>query len=174
MNSPKFKPPSLSFLDEEMEEEHEVLLNLCVSNSDVLAYFATQTEKSVRKGSIPGYIVINRGRIEGNTQLWNDYFSANPTFGEDKFGRRFRMRRPLFLRIVKAVKNHDNFFIVQKKDALGRLGLSTLQKITAVLRVLAYGTPADSTDEYLRIGESTTILCVKRFCRAIVKSIRST
>lgn len=44
-----------------------------------------------------------------------------------------------------------------------------MQKITSAFRVLAYGGPSDSIDENLRIGESTTIACVKRFCRAIVK-----
>ncbi|XP_024011309.1 uncharacterized protein LOC112086573 [Eutrema salsugineum] len=29
--------------------------------------------------------------------------------------------------------------------------------------------PADATDEYIKIGESTTIECMKRFCRAIVE-----
>lgn len=72
------------------------------------------------------------------------------------------MRRVLFLRIVDAVKNHDTYF-VQKRDGLGRLGLSTIQKVTSVFRILVYGGPADSTDEIARIGESTAILCVKRF-----------
>jgi len=35
--------------------------------------------------------------------------------------------------------------------------------------MLAYGAPADSTDEYVRIGETTAILCLKKICRAIVK-----
>ncbi|PKU76297.1 hypothetical protein MA16_Dca019526 [Dendrobium catenatum] len=35
--------------------------------------------------------------------------------------------------------------------------------------MLAYGLPADATNEYIRIGESTTIESVKRFCRAIVQ-----
>ncbi|KAK2648264.1 hypothetical protein Ddye_015753 [Dipteronia dyeriana] len=41
-------------------------------------------------------------------------------------------------------------------------------KITAVFRMLAYGCPADPTDEYFKIGESTTIESLKRFCRAVV------
>ena len=44
-----------------------------------------------------------------------------------------------------------------------------MQKITAVFRMLAYGLPADATDEYVKIGESTTIESMKRFCRAIVE-----
>ena len=56
-----------------------------------------------------------------------------------------------------------------KKDGVGKVGLSTLQKVTVAFRMLAYGSPADSTNEYIRIGESTAIMCLKRFCRAIVE-----
>ncbi|XP_033140542.1 putative nuclease HARBI1 [Brassica rapa] len=51
---------------------------------------------------------------------------------------------------------------------MGRLGLSSLQKVTAVFRMLAYGLSADATDEYVKIGESTAIESMKRFCRAII------
>ncbi|KAK3229557.1 hypothetical protein Dsin_001438 [Dipteronia sinensis] len=84
------------------------------------------------------------------------------------FRQRFRMGRSLFLRIVEKVEARDNYF-VQRRDSVGRLGLSALQKITAVFRMLAYGCPADATDEYIRIGESTTIESLKRFCRAVVE-----
>ncbi|KAG2270135.1 hypothetical protein Bca52824_064690 [Brassica carinata] len=77
------------------------------------------------------------------------------------------MSRRLFLHIVDAIKQHDNYFN-QQRDASGRLGLSTLQNVTAALRILAYGMPADATDEYIKIGKSTAIECMKRFCRAIV------
>ena len=39
------------------------------------------------------------------------------------------MSRTLYLRIVQAVEQHDNYF-EQKRDRVGRLGLSSLQKIT--------------------------------------------
>ncbi|XP_048601765.1 uncharacterized protein LOC125580750 [Brassica napus] len=84
------------------------------------------------------------------------------------FRRRYRMSRPLFLCIVDAVENHDNY-IKQRRDIIGRLGLPSLQKITVVFRMLAYGLPADTTDEYIKIGESTAIKSMKRFCRAIVE-----
>ncbi|KAL5549771.1 hypothetical protein UlMin_005002 [Ulmus minor] len=35
--------------------------------------------------------------------------------------------------------------------------------------MLAYGLPADATDEYIKIGESTTIESLKRFCRVVVE-----
>ncbi|XP_073153369.1 protein ANTAGONIST OF LIKE HETEROCHROMATIN PROTEIN 1-like [Henckelia pumila] len=69
---------------------------------------------------------------------------------------------------MESVEKHDNYFF-QKVDGLGRPGLSPHQKITAALRILAYGTSADSTDEYIKIGESTAIESLKRFCRAMVE-----
>ena len=35
--------------------------------------------------------------------------------------------------------------------------------------MLAYGMFADSLDEYVRIGETTTIECVKQFCQGVVE-----
>ena len=35
--------------------------------------------------------------------------------------------------------------------------------------MLTYGLPADATDEYIKIRESTTIESLKRFCRAVVE-----
>ena len=77
------------------------------------------------------------------------------------------MCKSFFLRIQSAVEAHDPYFI-QKRDAIGCLGLSSLQKITAALRMLAYGFAADYVDEYVRIGESTAIESLKRFVKAIV------
>jgi hypothetical protein len=37
------------------------------------------------------------------------------------------------------------------------------------MRVIAYGIPADYTDEYLRIGEDTTILSVRLFAKTIIR-----
>jgi hypothetical protein len=76
------------------------------------------------------------------------------------------MRRHVFLRIVEALGNHDEYF-QRRIDAVGRKGLSPLQKCTAALRILAYGSPADSVDDYVRIGESTTLECLDRFVMGV-------
>ena len=76
------------------------------------------------------------------------------------------MRRHVFLRIVEALGNHDEYFQI-RSDAVGRMGLSPLQKCTAALRILAYGSPADSVDDYVRIGESTTLECLDRFVMGV-------
>ncbi|XP_074556855.1 protein ANTAGONIST OF LIKE HETEROCHROMATIN PROTEIN 1-like [Curcuma longa] len=78
------------------------------------------------------------------------------------------MRRELFLRIVNALQNHSAFF-QHRDDAVRRKGLSPLQKCTAAIRQLAYGIPADHLDEYLRMGESTAIRCLFKFCKYVVE-----
>jgi hypothetical protein len=55
------------------------------------------------------------------------------------------------------------------KDATGNIGLSTIQKVTAAIRQLAYGCAADQVDEYVRIGETTALECLRRFCVAVVE-----
>ena len=52
-------------------------------------------------------------------------------------------------------------------DAIGRGGLSPLQKCATALRMLSYGGPADYVDEYIRIGETTAIDCLVNFCKGI-------
>jgi len=52
-------------------------------------------------------------------------------------------------------------------NAAGQAGFYPHQKLTAALRMLAYGGPADSLDEYIRMGESTVIETVNRFTRLV-------
>ena len=93
-----------------------------------------------------GHIVINCDRENASRNLFNDYFTNNPLFNETMFRRRFRMSRPLFLRIYEAIQIHDSY-IIQRRDGVGKLGLSGLQKVTDVFRMLVYGLPVDSTDD---------------------------
>jgi hypothetical protein len=79
----------------------------------------------------------------------------------------------LFKNIATEVTRYDRFF-EQRRNAAGELNHSTYQKVTIVLRMLAYGIPADLIDDHLAMGESTSILCVKRFAVAIVIVFGST
>ena len=72
------------------------------------------------------------------------------------------MRRDLFVRIMDGVSSYDPWFL-QKRDALERLGVSTLEKCVAAMQMLAYGVVADACDDYCRLGESTISECMKRF-----------
>ena len=77
------------------------------------------------------------------------------------------MNRGLFNQIVIAVRAFDPWFNL-RKDAVGTIGFSSLQKCTTAIRMLAYGVPADAVDEYLRMSESTIITSMYMFCRAVV------
>ncbi|XP_056850878.1 uncharacterized protein LOC130500155 [Raphanus sativus] len=113
-------------------------------------------------------IFIERYREQGHNKLWNDYFSENPTYKDNLFRRRFRMNKPLFMRIVDRLSTEIPYFH-QTPDAAGRSGLSTLQKCTAAIRQLAYGTAADTVDEYIRLGETTARKCLHKFTAGIIQ-----
>jgi len=69
---------------------------------------------------------------------------------------------------MNAVEAHDNYFVLKRSTA-NVLGLSCFQKLTAAFRMLYYGVAADATDEYVCIGESTTLESLRRFVRAVVE-----
>ncbi|KAL0798766.1 hypothetical protein Bca101_053941 [Brassica carinata] len=102
-------------------------------------------------GSIPGHIVTDCDQENVSRNLFNDYFAESPLFSEAMFWRRF----------------------VQRRDGAVKLRFSSLKKITAAFRMLTYGLPADSTDAYIKIGESTALESSKRFCRVVVEVFAS-
>jgi hypothetical protein len=161
--------------DYQMKEMEMALLE---SDSDdeieILSIFAMEEERlkrerasTSRHGSIVSRKVIKRDYLQGEERLFRDYFANSPVFPPHLFRRRFRMNRPLFFRLQFALEAHDPYFI-QKRNAARTLGLLSLQKMTAALRILAYGVAADSTDEYVRIGESAAIESLKKFVKAVV------
>ncbi|XP_024636568.1 uncharacterized protein [Medicago truncatula] len=77
------------------------------------------------------------------------------------------MHKHVFLRIVEALGQYDGYFQL-RVDATSRSGISPLQKCTVVIRMLAYGTSADSVDDYLRIGETATLKRVDKFTRGVI------
>lgn len=64
-----------------------------------------------QRGSVQGHAVIDRDRLEGHNRLFQDYFADQPTYPPNLFRRRFKMHRPLFLRIHNAVVEHDQYFV---------------------------------------------------------------
>ena len=96
-----------------------------------------------------------------------DYFVEVPTYPPHLFRRRYRMRRSLFNKIVRTCETNTRYF-KRKRNAAGLLGFSAHQKISAVMRILAYGILADYADEYLRIGEDTAMESVQRFFKVMI------
>ncbi|GMP47197.1 hypothetical protein CsSME_00015064 [Camellia sinensis var. sinensis] len=86
-----YLPPFLDY-EEEMaawEEEENILFHLYASNNIIIAQYLQEDDQLIHKGSVYGHIVRDRRREEGHAQLWNDYFSENPTYEENLFRRRF-------------------------------------------------------------------------------------
>jgi hypothetical protein len=84
------------------------------------------------------------------------------------FRTRFHMNRRLFLRIVDALSQWSPNF-TYRADCVGRIRLSPLQKCTVAMRMLAYGTPADALDEYLKIEKCTALCCLDKFARGVIE-----
>ncbi|KAL6573017.1 hypothetical protein OROHE_002493 [Orobanche hederae] len=115
--------------DDEIEEQ--LVIQKIQSNKIVFAEFMRrQNAEPTHGGSVVGHRTM-RNRAAAAENLFNNYFSENPLYNEEQFHRRYRMARPLFLQIVDAVKSHDNYF-TQRRNASGKVGLSTLQKISAI------------------------------------------
>jgi hypothetical protein len=72
------------------------------------------------------------------------------------------MRHDLFIRIMDAVEDYDDYFKL-KRNAANTVGLSCFQKVTTVFRVLTYGIPDGATDEYVRIGDSTVFESLRKY-----------
>lgn len=69
----------------------------------------------------------------------------------------------ILLRIVRALSSYDNYFI-QWVDAANKEDISSIEKCTSAMQMLAYGVVADAIDEYIRIRRTTSLECLRRFC----------
>ncbi|XP_013617289.1 PREDICTED: uncharacterized protein LOC106323762 [Brassica oleracea var. oleracea] len=70
--------------------------------------------------------------------------------------------------IVGDLSSSDNYF-TQRVDAPNKEGISPLAKCTTVMRMLAYGVAADAIDEYIKIGGTTALECLRRFYKGIIR-----
>ena len=111
---------------------------------------------------------IDRDRQEGARKLFNDYFSVTPVYDHVAFRRRYRMSQTLFTKVHNAVVNSNPYFH-QKKDALGVLGCTALQKTTASMHQLSYNVPPDALDENLRVSKTVANVSLFKFAAAEVK-----
>ncbi|XP_042962366.1 uncharacterized protein LOC122296628 [Carya illinoinensis] len=147
----------MTLIDSDSDEEFEIARQLVLEGE---GSSSGGSSKNARR-------FIRRNRLQAHQNLFCDYFADPPIYPHKYFRRRFRMSRPLFLRIQTAVEAHEPYF-VQRRDSSRRLGFSSLQKITAALRMLAYGVAADFMDEYLKIGETIALRSLKMFVKAVV------
>lgn len=133
----------------------------------VIAVAMLEEENQNRRGSQVGRSPnVERHRHSRGKNLMEDYFIPTSLYSDVDFRRRYRMQPHLFNKIMHDICNYDEYF-VQKCDAAGVLGLLPQQKLTAVIRMLAYGASADQVDEIARMGKSTTLESLVRFCDAV-------
>jgi Plant transposon protein len=130
---------------------------------DVIAAVPRGFGTGSRAGKAPN---VDRHRVLYSHLLFQDFWGHEPIYNASFFKRFFKIPIGLFDQIVLDVLAHDDYFR-QKRDAAGKLGLSTLQKVCCAVRQITSGvSPAELDDKY-RMGESTGMECMKRFCRSI-------
>lgn len=95
--------------DENFDQHFDQYFDQTFDN--ILTNFGDQQEERRRRKK---WVYIERNREAGNVRLWNDYFSETPTNSDNLFRRRFRMNKPLFMKIVDRLSNEMEFF-QQKK-----------------------------------------------------------
>ncbi|XP_042035211.1 uncharacterized protein LOC121781554 [Salvia splendens] len=123
---------------------------------------ATQTARAKRR-------YIERKREEGHHTIFEQYFAEDPIYPPDFFRTKYRMRKPLFEKIMNKLIDTDNIF-VPKRDATSQLGMSAIQKCTAAMRMLAYGAAADLHDEYLRMSSQLIRKSLIKFVEGVISN----
>ena len=130
--------------------------------------FLKSIDKTLPLDLVRPYIwTLDMDRKARHERFFSDYFAPKPMYPPETFRRRFRMGRHGFIHIVEALSNIDPYFR-QMVDAISKKGLSSLQQCTASMHILAYGASADAVDDYVQIGESTTIECLRKFVEDVI------
>ena len=92
------------------------------------------------------------------------------------FYRRFRMDPKLFAKLLKEIQDpvdgHKMFRV--KPNCAGEEGPTALQRLTAVIRILAYGIAFDAVHDYTGVQELLARNCTYAFCDWIAAKYGST
>ena len=134
---------------------------------EIIAHLAAEIERERVEAEAAQVIRrrnrVNRDRAQAEAGLRRDYFNPDQVYDQRHFEERFRMSRPLFLRIVGDLEQNFEYF-QQKPDCRGYMGFSSLLKCTSAIRHLGYGSGNDCWDEYLKIAETTARDTLYHFC----------
>ena len=102
----------------------------------------------------------------GECKWWDDYLSSQSIYPPSLFRRRFRVPLKLFRRLLHDLPAHEPT-LKQLKDAVGRLGATSWQKILVSLRRLSLGASYDSLDDQARMSSESVRRAVRAFCKAV-------
>ncbi|XP_026439278.1 uncharacterized protein LOC113337960 [Papaver somniferum] len=96
----------------------------------------------------------------------NDYFIPGTGYTSRQFKQRLGMREYLFENLLGKLLELDPEWH-QRPDATGIMGHSPHMKLSAVMKYLCKSTPADSVNDYTRMGATTIYNYLKRFCHTV-------
>lgn len=121
-------------------------------------------------GSVKGKAAnIQRDFDATYKRLVSQYFNGDDSlYTTSMFRRRFRVSPSIFQRVYHQLHGKGVFKAEGTKDALGRECIHPLVRMTAVFRMLAYGTAADSQDENLQISETVAANALRSFCQLLI------
>ncbi|XP_070668954.1 uncharacterized protein [Malus domestica] len=126
--------------DEESDEEDEAWRNIQYVAAMAASMVCQPTKKQPQwGGSVAGRSYKPRNRAMTHDNLMNNYFNPNSV----------------------------NPYFRQKLDRAGRPGFPPHQKVTIVLRMMVYASPADAMDDTYGISKSTYLDTLAKFCDTI-------
>ena len=126
-----------------------------------------ETVVTTHGGSVKGRAGnLDRRRVFYSHLLYDDYWAPSPVYSPSYFKLFFKLPLTLFNNILAEVVAHDDYFR-QKRDATGKLGLTPHQKIASAVRQLTSGVSSIDHDDKYRMGKSTGLEAMKRFCMAV-------
>jgi hypothetical protein len=102
--------PTEVFTVEDMLAEDEILEDMAAEEFKTRIDEEASTESSRHRRHSGPRRYIPRNREAGHEDLVANYFSANPIYTDEMFRRRFRMNKPLFLRIVHTLSDWSPYF----------------------------------------------------------------
>ncbi|XP_026410501.1 uncharacterized protein LOC113305703 [Papaver somniferum] len=158
---------ALKQIDDESDEDKDLTNNL------LQLYSSGQIPRDPEPKEVLTRRYMYRGWDEWHEKLMHDYFLPDCVFSDENFQDRFRMPRHLVLKIIGELFQVEPQFIYQY-DALNIRGHNPEQKVTSALRILGYGRPPDSNDEYLRIGKKTAYKYLSLFCETMINHFGQT
>jgi len=139
-----------------------------IEDTYIINRFIQRRKKILEDSASRSRKYFNRDHAAANQRLIDDYFANEPTYDDAMFRRWYWMQKHVFLRIVGDLSSSDKYF-TQRVDAANKEGISPLATCTTTMRMLAYGVAADAVDEYIKIGGTTTLECLRRFCKGIIR-----
>ncbi|XP_047941349.1 uncharacterized protein LOC125188513 [Salvia hispanica] len=124
-------------------------------NEELDAHMSRGVNRLIQRALQPQQPVVPQPIVHRRAVVDRDHVAAHISGYLKTTSRQSRERRYLCFRF--------------RYDAAGRPGRTAIQKCAAAIRQLAYGGTTNMWDEYLYIGKTTALDCLKYFCQGVVE-----